>query len=187
MKKILSIIFLIALSACARNLSSNAVVSSDEAGIVNRGTIISVRQVTVKDADQLGENGVGVLAGGVMGGIAGSGVGGGTGKGLATAGGAIAGAALGAAIQDELATSTGYEYIVKLTGGKNKRYQDFRQEKEYVESRDSVKDKLKKTINTADTETDLISVVQGTDVLLQAGQEVYVIYSTDRIRLVPAN
>jgi Skp family chaperone for outer membrane proteins len=76
---------------------------------------------------------------------------------------------------------------VKLSGGKDKKYQDYREERELALSRDNIKDKLKKTINTADTETNLISVVQGTDVLLQAGQKVYVIYSTDRIRLVPAN
>ena len=187
MKKILTIILCLAIASCARNLNANNVVSTDEVGIVNQGTILSVRNVVVDSSDKLEENGMGLLAGGAVGGIAGSGVGGGTGKGLATAGGVIAGAALGAAIQEELSKSDGIEYIVKLDSAKNKKYQDYREESEIALSRDNIKDKLKKTINTPDTESNLISVVQGTDVLLQAGQKVYVIYSTDRIRLVPAN
>lgn len=185
MKKLSILVFCLFLAACARDLGANSVVSTDEAGLVTRGTILSVRQVTVKDTDSLGKNGVGIIAGGVVGGIAGSGVGGGSGRGLATAGGAIAGAALGSVIQDELTTSTGLEYIVKLAESNGERQADYRQESRYTVGSDSIKNKLKNTINTPDTETNIISVVQGTDVVLTPGQQVYVIYSNNRVRLVP--
>lgn len=175
------------MASCSRDLGANNVVSTDEAGIVTQGTILSSRLVNVKESDNLGKNGAGIIGGGVIGGIAGSGIGGGTGRGLATAGGAIAGAALGSVIQDQLSSSTGYEYIVKLADSKDKRYADYREEKEFTLNRDNIKNKLKKTINTPDTETNLISVVQGTDIIFAPGQQVYVIYSNDRIRLVPAN
>ncbi len=186
MRKIFTITFCLFLAACGRDLSANNVVSTDEAGIVTQGIVLSVRLVTVKDTDKLEKNGLGAIGGGVVGGIAGNGVGGGTGQSLATAGGAVAGAVLGAYIQDELSTDSGYEYIVKLESN-DKKYQDYREETEISVGRDNIKNKLKKTINTPDTETNLISVVQGTDVVLTAGQNVYVIYSNDRIRLVPAN
>lgn len=185
MKKIFTITFCLMLAACGRDLGANNVVSTDEAGIVTQGTILSARVVTIKENDKLEKNGLGVIGGGVVGGIAGNGVGNGTGQNLATAGGAIAGAVLGAYIQDELSSDQGYEYIVKLVSEQDKRYADLRIEKELVENRDNIKNKLKKTINTPDTETNLISVVQGNDVVLTAGQKVFVIYSNDRIRLVP--
>jgi len=191
MKKLLTIVFCIAtissVASCSRNLSANNVVSTDEAGIVTEGTILSVRVVQISENDKLEGNGMGLLGGGIVGGLAGSGIGKGSGQGVATAGAAIAGAALGAAIQQELGKSDGFEYIVKLDGKDNERYADVRIEKEVVENRNKIKDKLKKSINTPDTQSNIISVVQGKDTVLAAGQKVYVIYSTDRIRLIPAN
>lgn len=187
MKKFAIILLCLVVLSCARSLQSDSYVASDEAGIVQQGTIVSVRQVNINNADQLDKNGLGIMAGGVAGGVAGSTIGKGNGQALATVGGALAGAALGALAQSELSNQVGYEYIVKVDAGENKKYQDFRQEKEIVETRDSVKDKIKKTVNTPDAETNLISVVQASDVLLQAGQRVYVIHNSDRIRLVAAN
>lgn len=186
MKKFLTIIFCFALAACARNLDSNAYVSSDEAGIVQEGTILSVRQVVVNSTDKLEGNGLGMIGGAVAGGVAGSTVGGGSGKTAATAGGALAGAALGSLLQNELGKSAGFEYIIKLSS-KPTTSNTTSSESQFTVGKQSIKDKLKDSISTPDVDSQIISVVQGTDVLLNAGQKVYVIYNSDRIRLVAAN
>ncbi|PIR34476.1 MAG: hypothetical protein COV36_00705 [Alphaproteobacteria bacterium CG11_big_fil_rev_8_21_14_0_20_44_7] len=186
MKRAAIVLCLFVLASCARNLNSDIYTESDEVGLVTQGIIISSRLVTVKGSDKLGNNAIGGLAGGVGGGIAGSTIGGGSGKTAATAGGAIAGAVVGAMIEDELSTTQGIEYIVKLTNLSKSESNKFNSREEVVVNKDTVKDKLRGTINTPDSESDIISTVQGTDVQFQPGQKVYVIYNTNRVRLVAA-
>lgn len=184
MKKLPIIILCFVLASCARNLDSDVYTENDEAGLVTQGVILSSRVVTVKGSDKLEDNKLGGIAGGVAGGIGGSAIGGGSGRSAATAGGAIAGAVVGALIQDELSTTQGIEYIVKLTNLNKSDSQKFNSREEIVVNKNSIKDKLKANINTPDTQSDIISTVQGTDVQLQPGDRVYVIYNSNRIRLV---
>lgn len=171
------------LTGCARNMSSSTYTSSSSAGLVLEGTIVSARAVTIKDSDKLQDNVLGGAAGAAVGGVGASNVGKGSGNTAATVGGALAGAVLGAMIQDELSTSEGFEYVVKLD--KNQDSED--EEKTSVQTRkygtDKVQDKITGKIKTKGTSSRLLSVVQGNDVVLKPGQRVYVIYSDDRPRL----
>lgn len=183
---------LLILSGCNRNLGGATYTSGNTVGKVVYGKIVSARQVTVQDNDQLGQNTAGMLAGGVLGGIAGSGAGGGTGNSLATAGGAIAGATLGAYVQDQLSTATGYEYIIKLEGSQR---QDGRtgsrgnNRRRFGVGADSgeVAQDVNDSIQMDSTSSGTIAVVQQDEAMLRRGQRVMVIYSDDRPRVVPAD
>ncbi len=171
------------LSACARNIAGDTYTSGNTVGKVTYGTVVSARQVTVKDHDKLEQNALGGLAGGVAGGVAGSSVGGGTGKGLATVGGAIAGAMLGAYAQDQLTTQTGIEYIVQLD---SPRYTDAASKKNVTwKGQDSVAQDIKDSMHTTQTESDAIAIVQNDTVMLPPGTRVMVVYNDDRPRVVP--
>ena len=119
MKKIFSMMVLVAvvaLSACAPHYESN-VVSADSAGRIKRteaGTVISVRPVTIKGDPK--DNMVGTLGGAALGGIGGSGIGGGKGQAVGAIGGALLGGLAGNKIQDQIETSEGFEYVIKLEG-----------------------------------------------------------------------
>ena len=154
---------LLMLSGCARNLDTNNYVSSSTSGVVLEGVVVSARAVTVSDTDRLGGNGAGIIGGGIAGGVAGSTIGQGKGAVLGAVGGAAIGAVAGAVIQDQLSTSDGMEYIVKL--------------------KDENIGSPYKTRPAAQSKTELISVVQGKDVVFSAGQKVYVIYNDDRPRM----
>ncbi len=170
-------------SACARNLDGNTYTSSNTVGKVTYGTIVSARQVTVKDNDKLEQNALGGIAGGVAGGVAASTVGKGTGKSVATVGGAIAGAVLGAYIQDQLSTQTGVEYIVQLDAP---RYDTGSSKVDITERNSgSVADDIKNSIHTAPTQSDAIAIVQTDEAMLQPGTRVMVVYNDDRPRVVP--
>ncbi len=168
------------LGACARDLSSTTYKDSATGGKVLEGKIISARAVKVKGSDKLGENGAGMLGGGVAGGVAGSALGKGTGNTATTIGGALVGAAAGALIQETLETSDAMEYLVKI-------------DKKYVKNaaRTSKRISAKGGSAQADmtdstdvsTKTDIISVVQATDPVLKKGARVYIIYHDDRPRL----
>jgi outer membrane lipoprotein SlyB len=177
----------LALTACSRNMSSNTVTSSNAVAKVVYGTVVSSRQVTVKEADKLQDNALGGLAGGVAGGVAGSAVGGGTGRSLATVGGAIAGAVLGAAIQDELGTSSGTEYIVQLDQKSPANLAQRKRNRLDVGGGNSVKKDVNDSIQMADTESDAIAVVQQDEIVIAPGTRVMVVYSDDRPRVVPVN
>ncbi len=187
--KILSIatISSLMLTSCARDMSSDVYTDSNAVGKVLEGKVLSARQVTVKSSDKLQDNTLGMIGGGLLGAVAGSSVGGGTGKGLAAVGGGLLGATAGAYAQDKLGTSKGIEYVVRI-------------DKKYVSSiprnvhrkqisvgDNSVDQDVKQSIAVEDTKTDLISVVQGTDTMFQAGQKVLIIYNNDRPRLAAAN
>ncbi len=170
------------LVSCHRNMDSSVYTQQNTIGVVVEGVVVSARQVKVKEAERLQDNALGGLAGGAGGAVAGSGIGKGRGSTLAGIGGAVAGAVAGAMIQDALSTTTAMEYIVKITSeddSANSRRNDLRL------ARNSVSQNVKNSIDTGNTKTKLISVVQGMDVVFGVGQPVYVAYSDDnRARLI---
>jgi outer membrane lipoprotein SlyB len=177
------------LSACARTMDSNTVNSSTSVGKVIYGTVVSARGVTIKDNDRLGDNVLGGAAGGVMGGIGGSTIGSGSGRTAATAGGAIAGAVLGAYIQDQLSTSSGFEYIVKLDAPKTPKLVTNRSNDNLrigTNNRNEVEREVMASAIPEETASDAISVVQQDDAAIAPGTRVMVIYRDDRARIVPA-
>lgn len=170
-------------TACARNLDGATYTSGNTVGKVTYGTIVSARQVTVKDTDKLEQNALGGLAGGIAGGVAGSSVGGGTGKGLATVGGAVAGAVLGAYVQDQLGTQSAIEYIVQLD---SPRYTETASQVDITKRAErSVSQDIKDSMRTTHTESDAIAIVQTDSVMLLPGARVMVVYNDDRPRVVP--
>ncbi len=173
------------LSSCAKDLSPNTVVSSDTAGIVYEGTVISARNVTVKDSDELGSSpGLGTLAGGVGGGVLGSQLGKGKGSTLGAVGGVVGGAVLGTLLEDQLKTSTGVEYLVKLNDDNVDT--DAITKRQYNGNSKSVGDKIRNSTST-NLKSKVISVVQKGDQPIGVGTHVYVIYNDNRPRIVPAN
>lgn len=189
MKTVQNLILVTAMLAlvtgCGRRLGGDVVTSNATVGKVVYGTVVSARQVTVKDSERLQDNAIGGLGGGLAGGIAGSSIGGGTGRGLATVGGAILGAVAGAAIQDELGTSSGMQYVVALDGAPSPTPTRIKKDYRFSGS-DSVKDDINQSIQMSDQATQSISVVQQDEVPIAAGTRVMVIYSDDRPRVVPA-
>ena len=142
--------------------------------------------MTIKDTDEASGNVLGGAAGGVAGGVAGSTIGGGKGQTLATIGGAIAGAVAGAMLEDQLSTQSGIEYIVQLDGAQRSNKDVFRKEESIkVNKGTTVKDDVNASIDVAETESELLSIVQSDDAPLTVGQRVLVVYSDDRPRVVP--
>ncbi len=172
--KIFSILSLISLLAgCARDLSSSTYSSSSTLSLTLEGVVIDARQVTIKDNEKMSDNTAGMLAGGVLGGVAGSGVGQGTGNDLAIVGGAIGGAIAGAAIEGALSKQKGIEYIVKVDTSKLK--------STYYEGNAQMRSAI-----SAATTSGVITVVQAADNPVAVGQNVYVIFSDNRTRVVAA-
>ncbi len=174
----------ILLSACARDLSSNTYTDSSTVGLVVEGVVVSERTVKVKGSDKLQNNGAGIVAGGVGGAVVGNTIGNGRGSAVTAVGGALAGAAVGALIQDQLSESEAIEYIVKVRKENLAANSKSKDDLNISVSNSSVASKLKNSVDT-DMKTELVSVVQGKDVVIPVGQKVYVIYSDDRPRLVP--
>lgn len=173
-------------TGCARNMASNVYTSSAPVGKVLEGTVISSRPVTIKDSDKLQDNTLGMLGGGLVGGLAGSGVGKGTGNSLAIAGGAIAAAVAGSMLQSKLSSSQGMEYVVRLDAKYvNNTPQATVEKRKITIGESSIDEDIKDSIAVANTKTDLLSVVQGNDIVFAPGQRVLVIYSNDRPRLAP--
>ena len=138
----------LALNACTSRIGANdyATSSTGEVNRAVRGTVVSVRQVTVQS-----NNNAGTLIGAAAGGVAGSTIGGGdTAHILGAIGGAVLGGMAGDATQGVLSKQGGYEYVIQLENGS------------------------------------LITVTQGTDVLLTPGQKVLVLYGK-QARVIPAN
>jgi outer membrane lipoprotein SlyB len=116
-KVVLLVLSAMCLVSCARQISSD-VYASGQVGEVSTtypGVIQSVREVTVQQGDQLEDNGLGIVGGGVAGGVIGSAVG--KGNFAPTAIGAVAGAVSGAFIEKKLKTQSALEYVVQLDNG----------------------------------------------------------------------
>ena len=175
------------VTGCSRHMGATVYSSGSTVGKVLEGTVVSAQPVVIKDSDDPNKNSLGALGGGVVGGIAGSTAGKGTGSSLAAAGGAIAGAIAGSLIEDELNTSQGMQYVVRLdpkyvTAGPATTVK----KKEVALGKDSIDDDIKESIEVTNTKTDLISVIQGADVIFQPGQRVLIVYHNDRPRLAAA-
>ncbi len=163
------------LSGCARDPLSSSVYTPDSTmNLTMEGVIVSTRQVIIKNNEKMQDNIGGMLAGGAMGAAVGSGIGGGSGNTMAIVGGAIAGGLAGAAIQESLGKGKGYEYIVKVDTSKIR--------DNYFEGNTA----MRNVIATAKV-NGLVTVVQGADTVLQQGQKVFVIYSENRTRVIPAS
>ena len=118
MKKcILLVIGALLLTSCARQISSDVYASRQvgEATLTYAGVIRSVRPVTVEHGENLEDNGLGIVGGGLAGGVIGSAVG--RGNFVPSAAGAIAGAVAGAFAEKKLKEQTGLEYVVELDNG----------------------------------------------------------------------
>lgn len=188
-KKVVSaaVIGCFVLTGCARNMGAAVYTSSSAVGKVLEGTVLSAQAITIKDNDKLQDNGMGMLAGGATGAIAGSAIGKGKGSTLGAVGVGIAGAALGAFIQDKLSTQQGMQYVVRIDKKYVRQHNVDVKRKEISVGTKSIDDSIKDSIDMETTTTDLISVVQGNDVIFSAGQRVLIIYNNDRPRLAPAN
>jgi outer membrane lipoprotein SlyB len=114
-----SIIVLLSLSTlagCATQSSSGQVYREGEtrrAQTIQKGTIESIRTVSI----QGNTNGVGTIAGGLIGGVAGSNIGGGSGRAVGAIAGAVAGGIAGQAIERNSSTRQGLEITVKMDNG----------------------------------------------------------------------
>lgn len=159
------------LSACARDLSSSTYTSDSTLSLTLEGQVMSARPITIKNSDELTRNSTGIISGAAIGGAAGSGIGKDSGQTLAIAGGIVAGAALGALVESELGKQDGYEYIVKLDTSNLK--------SNYFEGTGAMRSAI-----SAATTNGLVTIVQGNDVVLSAGQKVYAIFSDKRTRLI---
>jgi outer membrane lipoprotein SlyB len=181
-----TLITILFLTSCAKQMDSNVYTSGAAVGKVIEGTVISSRPVTVKSSDKLQDNTMGMIGGGLLGAVAGSTVGKGTGQGLAAIGAGMLGAAAGAYAQDKLGNSDGMEYVIRI----DKKYVNSIPEnvnKRSVSFGDkSIAQEVSQSTSVQTTKTDLISVVQGKDTAFNPGQRVLVIYSDDRPRLAPA-
>jgi len=162
-----------AASGCARDLSSTTYTANDTLSLTMEGQIKAVRPIRIKNTDMLSQNGMGMLGGAAVGGLAGASVGAGQGQALAAAGGLIVGAAAGALIESKLGQQDGFEYIIKLDTKNLK--------SDYYEGTGA----MRQAISSATT-NGLITVVQGKDVLLPKGRNVYVIFSEKRVRVIDA-
>ena len=182
-----AVILICTLANCARDMSSQVHTSSATVGKVLEGTIISARPILIKDSDDLNKNTAGMLAGGALGGVAGSAAGKGTGQALAMVGGAVAGALLGSMAEGKLGQSQGFEYVVRLDPKYVQPKKHVHETKKALTiNNSSIENDIKDSITIEDTTTDLISIIQGKDVVLQPNQRVLIIYSDDRPRLVAA-
>ena len=113
---ILIIPALLMMGACATDIGANQYDSSAVGSVTRalKGTVISVRNITVRDSDKSAGTAVGALAGGV----AGSQIGKGSTAGiLGAVGGTLLGGAAGNLAQGGLSSQSGYEYVVQLDNG----------------------------------------------------------------------
>jgi outer membrane lipoprotein SlyB len=162
------------LSGCGRDLSNSMYVSSSTTSFTLEGYIVSVRPVTIKENDKLGDNTTGMLAGGAMGAALGSTMGGGSGKTAAIVGVGIAGGILGALTEQALSKNAGMEYVVKVDVSKIK--------DTYYEGNAA----LRNIISAARVNSGLLTIVQSAENPLGNGQKVYVVFSDNRTRVIPA-
>ncbi|NBX03247.1 MAG: glycine zipper 2TM domain-containing protein [Alphaproteobacteria bacterium] len=176
---------LFALTGCGRDMSGSTYTDGATSGKVVSGVVISARPVKIKANDKLGNNGTGAMMGAAAGGVGGYQMGNGRGNTAATVGGALAGAVIGALAEDALSTSEGMEYLVKIDGkhGRTGDSQTKKTHKSYGVA--SPSNDIESSIDTQ-MQTDVIAVVQKAEPGVGAGSRVYVVYSDDRPRIVPA-
>jgi outer membrane lipoprotein SlyB len=110
----------LAAGGCARQISPSTVDGARVGAVQQsfRGTVENIRVVTVEEGDQLQNNTLGIIVGGLAGAALGSTVGGGTGRIIASGAGAVAGAAAGSVAQREVSRQEAVEYTVQLDDGR---------------------------------------------------------------------
>lgn len=170
----LSIITIMSLltSSCARDLSSHVYTSDSTLNLTLQGQVVAVRSIIIKEHDKLSDNTGGTLAGGASGALLGANTG--NGNSATIIGGAAAGAIIGAIAQDKLGQNKGYEYIIKINPTDIK--------SDYYEGSGAMRAAI-----SAATTGGLITVVQGAKNQINVGQNVYVIFSDKRTRVIPAS
>lgn len=165
------------LTACARNISPQDYTEQavGEVSETYQGVILSARNVLVRSADRLDQNGMGILMGGAGGGLAGNQFGAGSGNAAATVGGVVVGGLLGALAQNALSEQPGVEYIVKI------------QQAENVLTVSSHKDGRKKSADSVTKVNErLLTLVQGPEPRFAPGQRVFLLMSAQgRARIIP--
>ncbi len=170
-KRVFLGIFLL-LSACARDLSDNMYLSEQTLSFTLEGEIVSTRNVIVKENDKFANNTTGAAVGAIGGGALGGSTGGGS---SAIIGMGLVGGLVGAAVEDSLSKSKGIEYIVKVDISKIK--------DSYYEGNAA----LRNIIAAARVNNGLLTIVQGaSETPLHKNQKVYVIFSDNRTRVIPA-
>lgn len=119
LKVITPCIAVLALSGCARNISSDTYKASHvgESSFTYQGVVASARKIHVEEGEYLGENTTGIGLGAVGGGLIGNQMGKGSGNVAATVGGAVIGGLAGAFAEKALKSQDAMEYAVKLTNG----------------------------------------------------------------------
>ena len=107
---------LMLINACTTDIGANQYDSASVGAVTKalKGTIISVRSITVRDSDRTGGTALGAIAGGIGGSQIGKGN---TAALLGTTGGALLGGAAGNLAQRGLSSQSGYEYVVQLDNG----------------------------------------------------------------------
>lgn len=112
-------LFVVLLTSCARNISSDDYVASTvgEVSTTWPGIVQNVREVFISSHDELDQNNKGLLAGGIGGGLLGSSIGKGKGNLITTAAGAISGAVGGAILEKNLKQQKAFEYVVSREDG----------------------------------------------------------------------
>lgn len=163
------------LSGCGRDLSGNSYQSSSTLNIVLPGIVLAKRDIKITENERLGDNTTGAVAGALAGGALASS---GNNSGAMIIGGALVGGVTGAVAQSALSTAKGVEYIVKvdtstLTGT-------------YYEGSRAMRNAL-----AAVRASGIITIVQAQEgkaknPVIDEGQDVLVILSDNRSRIIPA-
>ena len=170
------LLMLSSISGCGRDLSPDTYTSDSTLNIVLNGTLISKRDVTIRESEKLGENQTGALAGAAAGG----GIAGYNSNNVPLiVGGVIAGGVAGAFTERALSSSKGTEYIVQVD-------RSMLRDDYYEGSR------LLRNAISAVKSTGFITIVQakeghGKNPMMNEGENVLVILSEKRTRLIPAN
>jgi outer membrane lipoprotein SlyB len=165
------------LTACARNISPQEYTEQaiGEVSETYQGMVLSARNVMVRGADKLDQNGMGILLGGAGGGIAGNQFGAGSGNAAATVGGVVVGGLLGALAQNALSEQPGVEYVVKIQQAEN-----VMTVSSHAEGRKTSADAVSR-VNER-----LLTLVQGPEPRFAPGQKIFVLMSAQgRARIIP--
>ena len=164
------------LSGCGRDLAANTYTSDSTLNIILKGKLLAKRDVKIKESEKLGDNTTGALVGGVGGGVLAASAS--NNNAAVVVGGAIVGGLTGAVMQSALGTSKGVEYIVQVDRSNL-------QENYYEGSR------LVRNALAAVRATGIITIVQAkedkTNPVINEGQDVLIILSEKRTRLIPAS
>ena len=162
------------LNGCGRDLSANTYTSDSTLNITLQGKLLAKRDIKIKEDEKLGDNTIGGVAGAVGGGAVAHNN---SSNSAVVVGGAIVGGLTGALLQSALGTSRGVEYIVQVDRSNL-------QDNYYEGSR------LLRNALAAIRATGMITIIQAKEgknnPVINEGQNVLIILSEKRTRLIPA-